>query len=138
MTIPCGQLSSVQIYYCINQQFPSTDREMKHIFTVRNVVAARLCFYGHLSFCSRGGGVSQHALGRHPPGPTPSPVQCMLRYTHPPAQCMLGYTPPRRPLQRTVRILLECILVVYSVHFTAPKVKRFCGTVSIISFLEDT
>ena len=66
VTIPCGELSSVQIYYCINQQFPSTDREMKHIFTVRNVVAARLCFYEHLSFCSGGGGVSQHALGRHP------------------------------------------------------------------------
>ena len=34
-------------------------------------------------------------LGRHPPRQTPP--------LHPP--------PPRRPLQRTVRILLECILV---------------------------
>ena len=44
--------------------------------------------------------------GRHP-----LPSAC--GDTHPPAQCMLGYTPPhpRRPLQRTVRILLECFLV---------------------------
>ena len=35
------------------------------------------------------------------------------RCRHPPAQCMLGYTPPPpgRLLQQTVRILLECILV---------------------------
>ena len=39
--------------------------------------------------------VSQHALGQTPPG------------RHPP----LGRHPPRWPLQRTVRILLECILV---------------------------
>ena len=66
----------------------------------------------------------------------PFPVHAGI---HPPSQCMLGYTPPcpvhagihpradtlprpypppwqtpppRRPLQRTVRILLECILVV--------------------------
>ena len=51
--------------------------------TVRNVVAARLCFYRRMSFCSQGGHVSQNALGRHTP----------------------------RLLQRTVRILLECILV---------------------------
>ena len=58
-----------------------------------------------------GRGVSQHALGqtptlgRHPARQTPPPAD-------PPAQCMLGYTPPsRRPLLRTVRILLECILV---------------------------
>ena len=53
------------------------------------------------------------------------PAQYLLEYT-PPAQWMLGYTqahpvhagihlhcpPPRRPLQQTVPILLECILVV--------------------------
>ena len=104
------------------------------IFTVRNVVAARLSFHRRLSFCSQGGGVfSQHALGQTPPWadtPLPSacwdthhphPAQCMLGYT-PPTQCMLGYTPPTNacwdkghppppPVQRTVRILLECILV---------------------------
>ena len=76
--------------------------------------------------------------GRHPPGQTPlqqthppwvdtplsrhSPADTLGR--QPPAQCMLGYTYPcpvhavihapplpRRPLHRTVRILLECILV---------------------------
>ena len=42
------------------------------IFTVRNVVAARLCFHRCLWFCSRG-------CGRHPPGQTspasPSPLR---------------------------------------------------------------
>ena len=47
-----------------------------------------------------GGGVSQHALGQ-----TPLPWTDISQYA-------LGQTsPPRRPLQRTVRILLECILV---------------------------
>ena len=47
------------------------------------------------------GGVWQTLPGKTPLGQTP------------PAQCMLGYTPPppQRPLQWTVRILLECILV---------------------------
>ena len=45
-------------------------------------------------------------LGRHPPG------------RHPPAQCMLEYRPPpQRPLQRTVRILLKCILVSRKIIF---------------------
>ena len=44
----------------------------------------------------------RHPLGRHPPGQTPPP-----RVDTP-----LGrHTPLRRPLQWTVRILLECILV---------------------------
>ena len=48
-------------------------------------------------------------MGRHPPSRHPLPSAC---WDTPPAQCMLGYTPlPQRPLQRTVRILLECILV---------------------------
>ena len=38
---------------------------------------------------------SRHPLGRNPPKQTPLSMQ----------------TPPRPPLQRTVRILLECILV---------------------------
>ena len=76
------------------------------IFTVRNVVAPRLCFHRWLSFCSQVGHVSQHALGRHPLDRHPlgrnPPAQCMLGYTplpsacwdtHLPAQCMLGYTP---------------------------------------------
>ena len=52
--------------------------------------------------------------GRHPLGKIPPPNACWD--THLPAQCILGYTPlPRRPLQRTVRILLECILVFITV-----------------------
>ena len=86
------------------------------LVTVRKVVVARLCFHRRLWFYSRGG----EECGRHPVGQTPPcPVHAGI---HPqvhagihtsPAQCMLGYTPPRRPLQRTVRILLECILVLY-------------------------
>ena len=59
-----------------------------------------------------GGCVSQHALGQTPP------TQCMLGYTPPGQTTPRADTPPpfrhiphRRPLQRTVRILLECILV---------------------------
>ena len=43
-------------------------------------------------------------LGRHPPWQTP-PRQTSPLHRHP------GQTPPIWPLQRTVRILLECILV---------------------------
>ena len=80
------------------------------------------------SFCSRGRVYPSMHLGRYPPRET-SPARCMLGYTHTPAQCMLGYTHPtpaqcmlgytHTPAQcmlgytplRTVRILLECILV---------------------------
>ena len=43
-------------------------------------------------------------LGRHPPGQTPPQAD-----TPPPRADDL----PRRPLQRTVRIILECILVIF-------------------------
>ena len=66
-----------------------------------------------------GGGVADTPWADTPAGQT-SRAQCMLGYT-PPTQCMLRYTPPpstcwdirpsRAPLQRTVRIILECILV---------------------------
>ena len=65
-----------------------------------------------------------HPLGRHPDGQTHTPAG-----QTPPTQCMLGYSPcpvhagihtphlsPRRPLQQTVRILLECILVYVSAN----------------------
>ena len=45
-----------------------------NFITVRNVVAERLCFHRHLSFCSQGGGcvcVADIPLGRHPLGNTP-------------------------------------------------------------------
>ena len=62
------------------------------IFTVRNVVAARLCFHRRLWFCSQGGCVADTPLGRPPLQTPPPPLSRWL-------------------LQRTVRILLECILV---------------------------
>ena len=63
--------------------------------------------------------------GRHLRADTPLPSACWD--THTPAQCMLGYTPPhpRRPLQRTVRILLECTLVL-SHFFFARLLVRHC------------
>ena len=71
----------------------------------------------HREFCSRGGG--WQTLHRQPP----HPAQCMLGYTHPlPNSCWDAHPlssacwdahpfPHQRPLQQTVRILLECILV---------------------------
>ena len=50
-------------------------------------------------FCSQGGGI-------HPQADTP-PLADTCRQTPPRANT----PPPRRPLQRTVRILLECFLV---------------------------
>ena len=52
------------------------------IITVRNVVAERLCFHRCLSFCSQGGGVSQHALGQTPP------------FADPPSRHPQGRQPP--------------------------------------------
>ena len=43
-----------------------------------------------------------------------TPAQCMLGYTHAPAQCMLGYKQPPSLPKRTVRIPLECILVIFA------------------------
>ena len=50
-------------------------------------------------------------LGRDPPGQTTPPADTSLG-RHPPGRHhALGRHPPQRPLQRAVRILLECILV---------------------------
>ena len=64
------------------------------------VVAERLCFHKHLSFCPHG--ELYTPLGRYPP---PLPLGRTPPGRPPP--------PPRRPLQRTVRIPLECILAMY-------------------------
>ena len=78
---------------------------------------ARLCFHRRLSFCSQGRGCipaftgadppGQTLLGRHSLGTTPSWADT------PWVDNPLDRHPPRRPLQRTVPILLECILVKY-------------------------
>ena len=63
-------------------------------------------------------------LGRHPQTNPPNG-----RHPHP-----LGRPPPspRRPLQRTVRILLECILVLYvfMLYFNVPAIMYFSYLVS--------
>ena len=99
------------------------DPAFLNLVTVCNVVAARLCFHRHLWSCSLGC-VSQHALGQTPPGRHPladTPWADTPRQTPPTADTSHSRhqppppqqtSPPRRPLQRTVRILLECILVI--------------------------
>ena len=76
-------------------------------FTVRKRSCGKVMFL-HLSVSHsvHRGSTSVHA-GIHPPGQTP-----------PWADTPPGQTPPsRRPLQRTVRILLECFLVSLQVLF---------------------
>ena len=53
-------------------------------------------------------------LGRHP-------VPNVCWDAHTPSQCMLGYMRPPRLLLRTVRILLECILVAFAFAFAQYK-----------------
>ena len=59
--------------------------------------------------------MSRHALGKTPLPPGRHIPACTGADTPIPwadiSQHALGQTPPRRPLQRTARILLECILV---------------------------
>ena len=77
-------------------------------FTVRNVVATRKCFYMCLSYCPQGGCLADTPPGRHPPGRQTPPGQTPPWQADTPRQ---ADTRQGRPLQRTVRILLECILV---------------------------
>ena len=91
------------------------------IFTVRNSSCGKVMFL-HLSvILFTGGSVwsdtprARHPPGRHPLGRYP-PWADPPRQTHPPpwqTHPLGSHTPARwkRPLQRTVRILLECILV---------------------------
>ena len=67
--------------------------EVELLVTVRNSSCVKVIFHRHLSFCSHGGVCIPACTGANtPPGRQPPP--------------------PGRPLQRTVRILLECILVI--------------------------
>ena len=66
--------------------------------TVRNSSCGKVMFS---QACHSFHGQGVHPLARHPPQPDRPP------WANTPGQT----PPPRRPLQRTVRILLECILV---------------------------
>ena len=108
-----------------------------YIFTVRNVVAARLCFHRRLSFCSQGvcvrvcvwqirpwadtfhrqtPSIGRHPpladtpLGRHPTGQTPPWADPLGRH---PREDRPGQTPPYEmaTAAESYCILLECILV---------------------------
>ena len=84
-----------------------------------NEVAERLCFTC-LSFCPQGRGMSapEHA-GIHPRADTPPG-------RHPTS---------RRLLLRTVRILLECILVNHSFIYNLTSSKKFLGRILLINYL---
>ena len=85
------------------------------LITVRNVVAARLCFHRRLWFCSQGWVSAPVHAGIHPPGQTPQ------------ADMPRADTPPhsRRLLLWTVRILLECILVYQEIYVGFEVLFRF-------------
>ena len=96
----------------VNKTFMLT-HNVNEIFTVRNSRCGKVMFsqasvilsMEGCTTCSRGGGIpactETNILGRHPQSRHP-------RADTPLRQILL---PPRRPLQRMVRILLECILV---------------------------
>ena len=69
----------------------------REFITVRNSSCGKVMFSQACVKNSVQGGVSQHVLGQTSSGQV--------------SQHALGQTPPQRPLQRTVRILLECFLV---------------------------
>ena len=80
--------SNFKVKCILNQYF--------HLVTVRNVVAARLCFHRCLLFYSRGGVHPSMHWDRHPPcrPPPGRPPGRLPPEQTPPAQCILGYTPP--------------------------------------------
>ena len=126
--------------YCTSQIFSFTVTLLsRHLTFYRPQRSWRVSFCSQEGVCvaDTPTGQTPPPLQRHPRVDTPCPVHagihtppahCMLGYT-PPTGCMLGYIltlpsacwdthpshttppPPRRPLQRTERILLECILV---------------------------
>ena len=67
-------------------------------------------------------GISEHALGQTLPQAEPHPRTDTPLGIHPPRQT----STPQWPLQRTVRILLECILV-YVVSKTSIELRFFKG-----------
>ena len=87
------------------------------IFTVRNSSCGKVMF-SQASVCPQGvsgsgsGGVHT-PLGRHPPARH-------FPGRHPPSPRQTPPPPPRRPLQRTVCTLLECVLVSLN-HYTRCK-----------------
>ena len=103
------------------------------IFTVRNEVAKVM--FLHLSvILSTGGGLPQCMLGYHPPPGVGTPrEQTTFPEQAPPtgADPSRAGTPSRRLLLRTVRILLECILVEKNIF---PKTACPPGSTTALSF----
>ena len=111
-----------------------TRNDMAYIFTVRKRSCEKVMFL-HLSVILFTGGRGVHPPwqtqppGRHTPSPTPRQTPPTWTDTYPPGRHPPRQTPPRQttpqqtppwqtyplplrqPLQWTVRILLECILV---------------------------
>ena len=105
-------------------------------------------FYTCLSFCSQGGCVFRHAMGRgmcpHPQANTLTrvdthPLQIPPLGRHPAGQTVPPPTradtapPPRRPLKRAVlRILLECILILQVQTPDVSKLQKTYTTHSLV------
>ena len=94
------------------------------IFTIRNVVAARLCFHRLLWFCSQGGMADTPPGQTHPPPPdTPSQADTPLG-RHPPAR------PP--PEMATAAFLFFFLFFFYfswsfRVRLVPPGLTALCG-----------
>ena len=120
---PCLHLVEAYVLYRVEYSFTFGE-----LFLPSAMKLQRLCFYRCLSVHS--GGLPQCMLGYTPPRPPPSrhtpPKEQTLPQSrhplesrHPPeADTPLEQTTPpvKRPLLRTVRILLECILVYQNVY----------------------
>ena len=113
------QLNQFGIEYCVERYYPQ-----QNIYYRPQRSCGKVIFSQASVILSIGGCIPACTVADTPlPGQTPHlPSACWDTHPHPvhagihipplPAQCMPGYAPPRRPLLRTSRILLECILVV--------------------------
>ena len=80
---------------CICADLKWSSRDLS-LFTVRNIVTARLCFHRHLWFCSQAKGCGRHTPpGRNPPGQTPLPSAC---WDTPPCPVHVGIHAPPPPV----------------------------------------
>ena len=132
-TFRTGKFTAIIVVYSLFSSLgPITDSDASCFVTVRKRSCGKVMFL-HLSVSHsvhRGGevytpqadthpGRNTNHLGKHPPGQTLPPLgrhtPHLGSHCHPPDRP----NTPRRPLQRTVRILLECILVLYEAETSA-------------------
>ena len=130
-TFRTGKFTAIIVVYSLFSSLgPITDSDASCFVTVRKRSCGKVMFL-HLSVSHsvhRGGEVYTPP-GRHPSGQTHKPpgqtpplarhTPHLGRHCHPQPPPPGRPTTPRQPLQRTVRILLECILVLYGAETSA-------------------